>query len=240
MRAYLLTLLALLILSSAGFASTTPAFLSDTEIRLTSTFRGLELDIVGYAAADTAGRQPDVLIYIYGPSEDYVLRRKRRFLGLWVNAEIAQVPDIPSYQWVLYTAGASRRLSDFETLSRYRFGDALDALPDDEWRRGLEEDLMRSGHYGVEQGGVFFRDGGLYDGSAFLLSTLQPGSYQVSITLAYQDGTRQTRALAVELRHDNLTAWLIRLGSEQPLLYALLAILMALVTGYGAALAFRR
>ena len=54
------------------------------------------------------------------------------------------------------------------------------------------------------------------------------------------DADEQTRALALELQHDNLTAWLIRLGSEQPLLYALLAILMALVTGYGAALAFRR
>ena len=239
MKQIVVALLVPLLWSTFAYASTNPAFLSDTEIRLTTTFHGLKLNVTGYAANDEDGHLPDVLIHIYGPPADYIVREKQRLFGFWVNSESLSVKQPPSYQWLLATPGAERRLDDFNSLNRYQYQPGSALLASTPWRDGFEESMERLGYYGHDQSGVLYRDEGLYSATAYLPATLLPGTYHVTIILAYIDGKRETRTLVFDARRARLSALLSDTITEQPLLYALISILLALASGYLVATGFR-
>ncbi|MGH9916775.1 MAG: TIGR02186 family protein, partial [Pyrinomonadaceae bacterium] len=92
---------------SAAFAQQIPGNketveigLSTDTIAITSGFRGTDLTVFG--ALDNAdpliqrqGRY-DIVVILQGPERNFVVRRKDRFFGVWVNSESVTFQHIPA------------------------------------------------------------------------------------------------------------------------------------------------
>ncbi|MGH7005813.1 MAG: TIGR02186 family protein, partial [Alphaproteobacteria bacterium] len=98
-----------------GNKETVEIGLSTDTIAITSGFRGTDLTIFG--ALDNAdpliqrqGRY-DIVVVLTGPERSFVVRRKDRYLGIWVNAESVSFRNIPAS----YSLASTRSLQDIAT-----------------------------------------------------------------------------------------------------------------------------
>ncbi|MEK1850725.1 MAG: TIGR02186 family protein, partial [Phyllobacterium sp.] len=98
-----------------GNKETVEIGLSTDTIAITSGFRGTDLTIFG--ALDNAdpliqrqGRY-DIVVILEGPERSFVVRRKDRFFGIWVNAESVSFQHIPAS----YSLASTRSLQDITT-----------------------------------------------------------------------------------------------------------------------------
>ncbi len=94
--------------------------LSTETIAITSSFGGTDLTIFG--ALDNAdpmiqrqGRY-DIIVVLQGPSRDLVVRKKDRYLGVWVNSDSETFMGVP----LSYSLASTRNLQDITEEKIYR------------------------------------------------------------------------------------------------------------------------
>ncbi len=94
--------------------------LSTETVAITSNFGGTDLTIFG--ALDNAdpaiqrqGRY-DIIVVLQGPSRDLVVRKKDRYLGVWINADSETFMGVP----LSYSLASTRNLQDIADEQIYR------------------------------------------------------------------------------------------------------------------------
>ena len=83
--------------------------LSSHVVAITSGFTGANLLLFG--AVD--GEGGDVVVVIRGPSQNELIRRRERLLGLWINRHQATISGAPAY----YQLASTRPLGRFAPYS---------------------------------------------------------------------------------------------------------------------------
>jgi uncharacterized protein (TIGR02186 family) len=237
------------------------AALTDTNIEVTSDFRGAR--IVLYGAIFDPQRAPhDVVVVVRGPEEPVNIVRKMRIAGLWLNTPPEVFRGAPGY----YMAASNRPLAEvtgFANRRRLRLG--VDNIPLEqeaqrtETRYGvpgvvvspLEEDYFefrqavvrlkqREGLYAADSDAVRFVDNGLFRADIALPAAAPTGRYEADIHL-FREGRPvavRTRTLTVE--KVGLERLLYVLAHERPWTYGVVSSLFALAAGWTASAVFRR
>lgn len=242
--AALALLAALLAAPVPAKASTLVADLSRHLVAITTGFAGDQVLLFG--AIEGEG---DVVVIVRGPDRPVTLHRKSRVLGVWANTAQMTFDSVPSF----YAVASSRPLEEVapETvLARHEMGVSylrLDlprakASPNvaAEWRAGLIRNFVRAGLYKPEVGQVTFLGNRLFRTRIELPANVPTGLYQVQVYLI-QDGraiSAQTTPLSVSKIGSE--AVIYDFAHENAALYGLIAILLALVAGWLAHLAFRK
>lgn len=238
------------------------AALTDTNVRVTSDFRGARIVLYG-AVFDPLARPSDVVVVVRGPDQPVRIARKVRVAGLWVNSRPVVFQGAPGF----YRAAANRPLEDiaaFGTLRR--LGAGIDHLainaPAEQrtetrygvrdvvvsrlgsdyyvWRRAVVRLKEAQGLYFEDDHGVRFVDRGLFRAEIALPAAAPTGVYRADILL-FQRGrpvSRRVRLLTVEKvgAERALYVW----AHVRPWSYGLAAMAFALAAGWGASAAFRR
>lgn len=238
------------------------AALTETEVKVTSSFRGARIVLYG-AVFDPAQRPSDVVVLVRGPEEPVRIARKVRVAGLWANSRPVVFHGAPGF----YRAASTRPLDEiarFGTLRR--LGAGLDHLPINapaeqrietrygvrdmvvsrlgtdyfSWRRAVVRLKAERGLYAEDEGGVRFVDRGLFRSQIDLPAEAPTGKYDVEILL-FQDGrpvSRRARTLTVEKA--GLERGLYLFAHKRPWSYGLASVAIALCAGWAASAAFRR
>jgi len=89
------------------------------------------------------------------------------------------------------------------------------------------------------EGGVTLERDTLFRTSITLPTNLTEGTYVTRIFLTRGGDVLHHVETGIEVRKEGLERWLFLLAYEQPVLYGLLALAIALVSGWGASAAFR-
>ena len=79
----------------------------DEEILIDANFAGQDLLVFGAFYADPSqprDEKGDLLIEVVGPSEDVMLRKKKSFIGFWLNAYQVEFRDIPGFYYLSSTS----------------------------------------------------------------------------------------------------------------------------------------
>ena len=238
------------------------AALTETHVRVTSSFRGARIVLYG-AVFDPAARPSDVVVIVRGPDQPVRVARKTPVAGVWINSRPVVFEGAPGF----YMAASNRPLTDiarFATLRRLGAGVdhlAINAPAEQrvetrygvrdmvvsrlgadylDWRRAVVRLKSRAGLYAADERGVRFVDGGLFRAEIALPAGAPTGVYQARVIL-FQDGrpvADRVRTLTVEKA--GVERGLYLMAHDRPWSYGLASVALALGAGWAASVAFRR
>lgn len=244
----LLRALALLIaLSLPAQGEEVVAGLSQSRISISTDFDGSEILIFGAVKRDSPpGDGPlQVLITVEGPSEPLTVRKKDKRFGIWINTNQVDVVGAPSFYAVATTAPLEQTLSPNEDLEHsVSIARAIklghDRFPGD---AAFEEALIRirekAGLYQTNIGAVTLDEGTLFSTSVRLPANLHEGDYRARFFLTRGGRVIDTHTTDIDVQKVGLERFLFRLSRENPLIYGLMSLAIAILAGWLASAAFR-
>lgn len=220
------------------------ADLSDHLVAITTGFAGAEVLLFG--AIEEPG---DVVVVVRGPEEQVLMHRKSRLAGIWVNTASITFESVPSF----YAVAATRPLDEIaasSVLLRNQIG--LDHLQIDlprakasenvaeEWRAALKRAKQRENLYSAELGRVVFLGARLFRSDVFFPANVPTGTYQVQVYLIRDGAVVNAQTTPLIVSKIGLEAEIFDFAHNNSALYGVVAILVALVAGWLAHIAFRK
>lgn len=241
-------LLLLLAMALPARAEEVVAGLSQNRVAITANFDGSEIVIFGAVARDAPpppGRL-DVIVTIQGPSTPVTVRRKARHFGIWMNSEAVDVDAAPAFYAIATTAPLRNILSETDDLRhRISIGQAVRTIGvahQAEDVPAFTEALIRlrrgSGAYQVQDGGVSLERDTLIRADVRLPANLTEGIFRTRIFLLRDGQVIAQEETQIDVHKDGLERFLHRLALDQPLIYGILSLAMAILAGWLASAAF--
>lgn len=221
--------------------------LSKDEVAITATFEGSEILIFGAIKRDGPVEVPGdlgVIVTIAGPDEPVTVRKKDRRLGIWVNAESVEVDVAPTF----YAVATNRPLNEILTpaedlntrISMQRAIRSIGATTDN--AASFTEALIRirgsQGLYQTIPEGVSVAEEALFRTLIPLPANLTEGDYVAEIYLTRDKQIIDLYTTTIAVKKVGLERWLYNLAHENPFLYGLMSLSIAIAAGWGASAAF--
>ncbi|MCA0272084.1 MAG: TIGR02186 family protein [Proteobacteria bacterium] len=245
-----LALLTLLFLPQTTLAEEVVAGLSQDSISITANFDGSDLLIYGAVKREEPIPQDsllDVIITVEGPSEPVVVRRKSRTMGIWVNTSGVEIDRAPSFYAVATSRPLADILSQTEDLRRRistrqmirSVGAPTEITDSAAFTEALIRLREREALYVLRENSVELKADTLFSTDFDLPADLIEGDYRTRIFLLRDKKLVASGETSIDVRKVGLERWLFDLSREEPVIYGLLAIIIALVAGWAASAAFR-
>jgi uncharacterized protein (TIGR02186 family) len=264
MKRLILTAYILLTFAHSGFAAgleqpatqfkeTIEIGVSTNEIAITSDFSGADLTVFG--ALDNADSflqtigQYDVVVTLEGPKTDAILRKKERVAGIWINRQSMTFDSVPeSYSLastrVLDTIGTPLELGNVSIgVSDIRLApnNYLGSLNDlGAFRDAFRRLKQSSGLFQSNEGGIRFVSPTLFRATLRLPANVPNGMHVVHAYLFKSGQFVMERKIPLRVTKTGFEQSLTDIAHQQPLFYGSFSVLLAVITGWGASLIFRR
>ena len=243
-------MLSLLFLPGAALAERLEIGLSDERIGISSSFAGTRVTVFGTIENPEdlvlVRGGYDIVVTLTGPVDTVVVRRKARIAGIWINDAAQRFAGVPTS----YAVAATRPLeeiADAASLALLQIGTANlvfaprgTVLPDrEDFARSLKR-LKRS--RGLYSQGIAtdFLSPTLFRATLPVPANVPIGRH-VAQAFLFRDGRyigSSTEELTVEKTGFEQVTY--DFAHEHGLLYGLVAVLVAVVTGWLASVAFRK
>lgn len=244
MRARLVALLVLAFLVAPvppARAQDLVADLSQRRIDITTGFAGAEVLVFG--AIEGGG---EVVVIARGPSQDLVLRRKERVLGVWINRTEARFESVPSFYALASTKPLWEILPEAERR-RGRVGiAALGIAPrgggtdPDAFRLAFIGQKTELGLYSENEAPAVLVGGKLFSARIAFPATVVTGTYRIEALLIREGRIAAARDLTLTVRRVGVGAEIWRFAHQAPLLHGIAAVFVAGLAGWLGSIVFRR
>lgn len=250
MRRMFLSAILLIASLTAAFANEeVVAGLSQNRVAITANFDGSEILVFGAVkrSAPIPDENLEVIITISGPSTPVTVRRKEKRLGIWVNNDAVEVDSAPSFYAVATTAPLTEILSETEDqrkkISINKAIRSVGAPAHITDSANFTEALIRIRRdnklYQLLEGQVELSDQTLFRTSVALPSNLTEGSYITRFLLLRNGAVVSEYETEIDVRKVGLERWVYNLAHQNPLVYGLLSLFIAVTAGWGASAVFR-
>ena len=224
--------------------------LSRDKVAITTSFDGSEILVFGAVKRETpipTDAPLQVVITISGPSEPVMVRRKAKWFGIWVNTDAVEVDQAPTFYAVATSAPMDQVLSKTEDQRRKITIDrairSVGAPDDIEDAASFTDAVIRirraSGLYQQLEGQVAVDQQTLFRTSIRLPANLTEGDYSTRIFLTRNGQIISSYETSIDVRKVGLERFLFTLSRQQPMLYGLMSLAIAIAAGWGASAAFR-
>lgn len=227
--------------------------MNTSQIAITPDFAGTDLAIFGAVVnADellNSIGQYDVVVSLEGPKDDATVRRKDRVFGIWINRQSMTFEQVPQS----YTLSSTRKIEgqpgvppleapgigiDHIGLIPAGYMGSGDSLT--EFRDAYKRLKKKSGLYQPDPGGVRFISSTLFQANLKLPANIPNGTHMVRATLFKSGKFVMEKTLPLRVVKTGLEQTITNAAHEQPVLYGMASVLLALITGWGASVMFRR
>lgn len=227
--------------------------LSNDNIEITSSFDGERMTFFGSIVPDAGSTERyvegpfHVIIVVMGPTQNRVARQMTHNFGIWLNTDQVTFRNFPSYFQVL-SSGRLLDITDIATLStEHILPESHTLLPNEAgwWKtaifgRELVRLMTERGLFGIAENGVNFLTDNFYSAQLTLPSDAPPGPY-IALTYVFKDGeliARRSEGFAV--RKIGFERFVALAAVQQPFVYGLFCVMLALVTGWLGGVLFKR
>jgi uncharacterized protein (TIGR02186 family) len=225
--------------------------LSTDVISITADFSGADLTIFG--ALDNADplvlRQAryDIVVVLEGPEAPVTSREKRRQFGMWVNGSQQTYSAVPT-SYSISTTKTFRDITDEKTYRQLLLGiPNIQIKPSDEGEPIVEElanavrDIRRdNGLYNERVGDVVFLSRNLFRATLTIPANVPTGRHKARAFLFRAGQFMTETSTLLEIRKSGFEQALSTFAHEQGFLFGLMAVLVAIITGWLGRLLFRR
>lgn len=223
--------------------------LSHDTVQISTDFDGSNILIFGAVKRETViSKDPlQVIVTVAGPNQPLTVWRKARRYGIWVNNDAVEVDSAPSFYAIATSAPWSEAISDTEDLRHQisipraiRSVGAPMNVPDSQtFTEALIRIRTREGTYQLTENAVTFREQTLFDTAIEMPADLVEGAYPTRIFLTRDGKVVSSFESSIEVRKVGLERWLFSLSRQQPFVYGLMSLIIAIAAGWGASAAFR-
>jgi uncharacterized protein (TIGR02186 family) len=242
--------LALLLVALPARAEEVVLGLSQDEVAITATFDGSRILVFGAVKREEPipdGPPLEVVVTVSGPSKPVTVRRKERVAGIWVNTESVRVDAAPSFYAVAASGPLDAVLTNVEDL-RHKVsiekairsvGTSSGANDAQDFVDAVIRIRKENGLYKVLRGQVAIDEQTLFRTAIDMPANLTEGAYSTRIFLTRGGRVVSLYETTIDVRKVGLERWLFTLSREQPLLYGLMSLAIAIAAGWGASAGFR-
>ncbi len=245
--------LVLALLASPAAAEQLVTQVSPAEVAITSSFAGQNLTLFGAIEPEAGALEKfvegpyHVIVTVTGPLQNRVARRKTNAFGIWINTAEAEFEAFPSFYQVLSDARINditdsvtlaERAIPLESQARYSakagwwdslvFGSELVRL------------MQEKGQFKLNEQGVMFRSNTLFFASVNLPADAPPGPYLAHTYLLKDGRIIAEKSDGFSVRKIGFERFLGTASRQQPLLYGIVCVALALFTGWLGGVVFRR
>lgn len=239
----------LLVLALPAKAEEVVLGLSQTQVSITTNFDGSEIFIFGAVKREEAiptGDPLQVIVAIQGPSEPLTVRRKEKRFGIWVNTESVEVDAAPSFYAIATSAPFDQVLSSTEDL-RYKIsipsairsvGAPMTVTDSQSFTDAVIRVRKANKLFQLLEGSVELSEETLFKTSIAMPANLTEGAYRTRIYLTRSGTVISEYETEIEVRKVGLERWLYTLSRQQPLIYGLLSLAIAIFSGWAASAIF--
>lgn len=226
------------------------AGLSQSRISISANFNGSEILIYGAVKREAPidnSTELGVIVTVEGPDRPVTVRRKERWAGIWVNRAAVEVDRAPSF-YAVNTSGpletVLRQTSDLRhgiTIDRAirSVGAPMDVDNPTSFTRALIRIRKRADLYQLNIGAVEVTEQTLFNTSVILPANLVEGIYNARIFLTRDGRVVNAYSTAINVEKVGLERFLFTLAHEQPLIYGLMSLAIAIAAGWSASAIFR-
>jgi len=226
---------------------------SSDEVAITSSFAGQTLTVFGSIEPDTGATEKfvegpyHVVITVTGPLQKRVARKMTNQFGIWINTEQAVYEEFPSFYQVLSDSkletvtNAITLAEESIPLDSPGIGKTVAPYPQSQLFRGELVALMqKKGQFKLNEQGVIFRSDTFYFAQVALPSDAPVGPY-IAHTYLFKDGVIVAeKSNGFSVRKIGFERFLGLASRQQPLLYGLVCVALALFTGWLGGVVFKR
>jgi uncharacterized protein (TIGR02186 family) len=253
----LLTVLALMMAAMvpAAHAERLIVSVSNHRVTVTPNYSGEELVLFGSVEKDgqthDAPAGYDLVVTVSGPRAEMVTRRKERRFGIWINTDSRQFLGVPGYL-ALFANRPFEAIAASEIQRRQQLGltnvlltqrvgsDYGDVVPNDVFRSAFIRLQSEHGLYREDTTAVTFLTPTLFRTGIPLPAAVPIGTYDVEIKL-FANGVYVTKTdTAFEIVKVGFEQFVASSARQNSLVYGLVTVAMALMTGWLASVVFRR
>ncbi|QAX28658.1 TIGR02186 family protein [Leisingera sp. NJS204] len=223
--------------------------LSQDRVAITATFDGSEILIFGAVKRESPIPSEDpleVIVTVSGPAPAVMVRRKEKKLGIWVNVDSVLVDSAPAFYAVATSAPFAQVLTDTEDL-RFRVsierairsvGAAMHIRGAQSFADAVVRIREDNGLYSLRENTVAVDEQTLFRTAIEMPADLTEGDYQTRIFLTRGGEVVSSYETTIDVRKVGLERFLFSMSREQPFLYGLMALAIAIASGWGASAAF--
>ncbi len=228
------------------------AGLSRDRIEITSNFTGADVVVFGAIESENGESLPatqtrDLVVVVRSDRLSTVTVRKKERLGpIWVNREARQFANVPSFYFVASTHGL-KKIANAETLQQFELGLenlAIGPAPGAiggprSFRKAFLDSRLRSELYGQHEGAVTFLSGSVFRTTVSLPPNVPAGNLRV-LVFAFTNGQlTSSNSMTLFVDKSGIERQLSEFAQFWPLLYGLAAVMLSVIAGFTAAVAFR-
>lgn len=209
------------------------ADVSNHRIEIHSGFIGTQILLFG--ARNDPG---DIVVAIRGPEKNFIVRRKERTLGMWVNREEERFDHQPHF----YAIASSRELN---RVSQFHLFDPLglivpESVSDNPFREALRRILAEQEVYAPVTGSVDFMGETLFKATFNFPDNMPRGTYTAEVYLFSDGQLSGMQTIPIEVEKIGFDAFLYDAAHHHRLIYGLITIALALGIGWTASWLFQR
>jgi uncharacterized protein (TIGR02186 family) len=247
----LLLALAMIMLALPAQAERLVSTLSSQQVLITSSFDGTVLSLFGSIEGDTPEQLAvgpyNVVIVIEGPRQDRVTRLKTNNFGIWSNTDNVNFEHFPSF-YAVVSSGRLDYIIDPAVMNQYailpldqaRASAQTTGLKGERFSQELVRLMTEDGHFVTREDGIRFLSDTAYAMNITLPSDVANGPFSVH-TFVFKDKLLVAdRSEGFVVRKSGFENYVFVASKQQPLLYGIVCVLLALGTGWLAGVVFKR
>jgi len=220
--------------------------LSSNQVQINTGFNGIDLLLFG-----TTNGADDIIVVIKGPPETNLVRKKSRVAGVWANTEKVLIKNTPNF----YAVAATRpldQISNKSILHAHEIGieNLSVSIPEEkressnttfnDYRQALFRLKSRLGLFIIQPLKINLIQNQLFKTEIHFPPNMSTGTYMAQI-YSFKKGTLvDTINKLISVEKVGLGAEVFGLAHKHSALYGILAIFIAVGSGWIAAIIFRK
>lgn len=211
------------------------ADLSNYRIAMDAGFNGTRLFLFG--ARNDNG---DIIVIIRGENKNYIVRKKEKIAGMWINRSKMKFHNIPNF----YSIASSRPLSEMlqtplfvklgigETNLLPQSGTIREEAQLNEFEKALLKNMRKSDLYTTKPENISFMGETLFKTVIEFSDNIPPGNYTAEIYLISDGEVVGMQSTPISVVKSGTDAFIYNFAHNSPFLYGLSAVVIAISAGW--------
>lgn len=215
--------------------------ISKNKIEKNSEFVGDEISVSGLMHG-----KHQIIVSVTGPNKSYQIAKKEPLFGLWLNRKLLTIPATFSF-YQIYASDSLEKITDYDTLKILNLDlDYADYFPKEtydkdemfKFYRAFKEYQQSIGQYSTTINPIEIIGNGIFRLKIKLFQNVPVGEYVIKIAEFDNGKITQIEYAEFNIEQSPFYANIDDYAHNNPLLYALTAILLALLVGGAAGYLF--
>ncbi len=230
------------------------ASVSSERINIQSNFTGTEIVVFGEIQRDGAtvsrAEAYDIVVIVSGPSQKVTTRRKDQFFGVWINRQSETFAEVPSF-YALNSTRPIGEIANRAVLDKYQLGlhnlslkiDEQSNAPlseRDDFRQAFLRLRLLNGLYSERSDAIVMLSKSLFRTNVRIPSNVPVGDYEVTTYLLRGGALLASQTEPLSVAKIDFEQATYRMAHQNSFLYGLIAVLLAVLTGWLAGVIFRK